>query len=407
MIKNTILIVIILCIVYILYIYYKLYNTIIINTFNKNYTNNNTNTNYTINDNNIKEFINNINNIFLLNQKDISTTLNTTYNINKQLFNKIIEPVTYYKNMKCKNIRTDICNKVGEYFSINKNIIDIISDFINDLHNTSLIIDDIQDNSHLRRSNYSAHIVFGIPISIGAANLNTFNILLKINNISMKFLDFKLLKKKPDYSKLNNTIIYNLIQHKLLNKFIENIYLLNLGQQLDVFWKNTKKIPSIDEYLYMIKNKTGILFIQILDYFYIITNSINNNSYNIFYDILINLSLFFQIRDDYINITDKTYWKTKGFCEDFDEKKYSYIIVSYLNNNNISKKEKKKFLKLFYKPNLSKKEKKKLIYKLYISKELDNTYFKLIQLKQHVNSVINFNSVFNKLPFTKFVLERK
>ena len=36
---------------------------------------------------------------------------------------------------------------------------------------------------------------------------------------------------------------------------------------------------------------------------------------------------FFQIRDDYINLTCPKYWRLKGFCEDFDERKVSYVFT--------------------------------------------------------------------------------
>ena len=39
------------------------------------------------------------------------------------------------------------------------------------------------------------------------------------------------------------------------------------------------------------------------------------------------LGRFYQIRDDYINLTCPKYWRTKGFCGDLDEKKVSYIFT--------------------------------------------------------------------------------
>ena len=46
--------------------------------------------------------------------------------------------------------------------------------------------------------------------------------------------------------------------------------------------------------------------------------------------------MFFQIRDDYINLTDKEYWKEKGFCQDLDEEKISYIITYFYQNKKIN-----------------------------------------------------------------------
>ncbi|OHW97872.1 lysr family regulatory protein [Colletotrichum incanum] len=41
---------------------------------------------------------------------------------------------------------------------------------------------------------------------------------------------------------------------------------------------------------------------------------------------------YFQIRDDYTNLMSDEYTKSKGFCEDLDEGKYSYIMIHTLEN---------------------------------------------------------------------------
>ena len=136
---------------------------------------------------------------------------------------------------------------------------------------------------------------------------------------------------------------------------------MNIGQQLDVYWTYKKIIPTLDKYLYMIKNKTGILMTLIIDIIYELTNNISKEEYEKYRTILEKVALFYQIRDDYINLCDIDYWKLKGFCEDFDEKN-SYIIIKYYNSNKVSKKTKKVFFDLFYKDNLTLKNKKIINY---------------------------------------------
>lgn len=48
--------------------------------------------------------------------------------------------------------------------------LNLISEIIEMLHNSSLLIDDIQDNSKLRRGVPVAHNIYGIPLTINAAN---------------------------------------------------------------------------------------------------------------------------------------------------------------------------------------------------------------------------------------------
>lgn len=42
------------------------------------------------------------------------------------------------------------------------------------LHNASLMIDDIEDGSTLRRGAPAAHMVYGVPLTINAAELTCF-----------------------------------------------------------------------------------------------------------------------------------------------------------------------------------------------------------------------------------------
>lgn len=46
----------------------------------------------------------------------------------------------------------------------------MIEDLVEMLHNASLLIDDIQDNSKLRRGSPVAHSIYGVPLTINAAN---------------------------------------------------------------------------------------------------------------------------------------------------------------------------------------------------------------------------------------------
>lgn len=55
----------------------------------------------------------------------------------------------------------------------------IIGDAVEMLHNASLLIDDIQDNSKLRRGVPVAHSIYGVPLTINAANYIYFSAMQK------------------------------------------------------------------------------------------------------------------------------------------------------------------------------------------------------------------------------------
>ena len=342
-------------------------------------------------------------NYYSIKNTDNDTILDTKYEIfTKNEINDIMAPILYYKNMKSKKMRSKLVQNIGFKFNINQDIIEFISEFIDDLHNASLVIDDIQDNSILRRNNKTAHLKYGISMSIGATNLYVFD---KIRNFCYKIN--KMININDLYEKYPNIYNPDILKYKINNiigeKIINELYKMSIGQQLDVYWTYKKIIPTLDKYLYMIKNKTGILMTLIIDIIYEITNNISKEEYEKYRIILEKVALYYQIRDDYINLCDIDYWKFKGFCEDFDEKKNSYIIIKYYNFNKISKKTKKKFFDIFYKDKLTLKNKKDLLKMINNTSIFNDTYKYLNELKKYVKEA---GLPINKLTIKKFDINK-
>jgi geranylgeranyl diphosphate synthase type 3 len=284
-------------------------------------------------------------------------------------------PVQYYLNMKGKNIRNEICNFLGTLFFIEIEDIESINNIINVIHNASLVIDDIEDNSFLRRSQDCAHIKYGIPLSINSGYLSVFKVLHEFNK--QENIDFE-----------------------IKFKIVENLYYGHVGQGLDIYYSKEKIIPSLEEYNKMVEYKTGLIFISILDLIMSKTNNvILKKRYPSLLIALNKLSCLFQSRDDFINITDPNYWKEKGFCEDFDEQKISYIIVM-LNNNKLP--NYKIINKLLFKNSKSVEDKVNLLLLIQYSGVLELVYDNLIILKTEILSIINIEMIFDKIPFSKF-----
>jgi geranylgeranyl diphosphate synthase type 3 len=80
----------------------------------------------------------------------------------------------------------------------------------------------------------------------------------------------------------------------------------------------------------MVKDKTGGLFrlaVGLMQSF-----ATTNNDKN-FAPLVNNLAMYFQIRDDFINLADEEYFKSKSFCEDLTEGKFSYPIIHCIRND--------------------------------------------------------------------------
>lgn len=287
----------------------------------------------------------------------------------------LTEPVKYYNDLKGKNIRKCIANILGSFLGVDQKEIERVDELINVVHNASLVVDDIQDNSALRRNHPSAHIKYGVPLSINAAYLCIFRILYEIN-------------KRDDLSEN--------IKHKI----VENIYYTHIGQGMDIYYTQNKIIPTIVDYSKMMEYKTGMIFFTILDLLMEKTKNIAvRKKYNELRLCLYNFSLFFQIRDDYINLTDPTYWKERGFCQDFDEQKISYL-TTYCTNNKMENYE--LINKLITIPNKTDQNKIDILKLMKNNGLFDIIYKQLLQLRESVLSIIDVNVIFQQLPFYPF-----
>jgi len=99
---------------------------------------------------------------------------------------------------------------------------------------------------------------------------------------------------------------------------------LHRGQGLDILWRDTLRCPEEDEYIDMVKDKTGgLLRIAIK---LMMACATSNCSVN-FVPLVDLLGIFFQIRDDYMNLQSNQYSENKGFAEDLSEGKFSFPIV--------------------------------------------------------------------------------
>jgi len=286
----------------------------------------------------------------------------------------LLEPVNYYKNLKGKNIRKIISDLFGKLLGVNSQNIELINIVINNFHNASLVIDDIEDNSLLRRNETCAHIKYGIPLSI---NAGYFSIFKSLSQISENF------------------------SNQTTNKIINYLTYVHEGQGMDIYYTQKKVIPSIEEYEKMMIYKTGYVFIINMELLIDkSTNFIFKKNHSKLNHVLILFSLFYQIRDDYINLTDVSYWKEKGFCQDFDEEKISYLITYFYNENVNNNKPNPDIIEMM--KDKSKEGKVKIIKLFHESGLFDIVYYKLVAIKEKILEEMKFEVILNKLPIHQF-----
>lgn len=211
-------------------------------------------------------------------------------------------PYSYLCAMRSKNIRPLVATLLAPHFGVSGTDLKTIERLVQGIHNGSLVADDIEDHSMRRRGAPCAHHLYGTPLSINAAYFGIFRHLEEMHGA-------------PSGA---------------LRATVGAITDLHRGQGTDIQWVETAHIPTIDDYLRMVDGKTGALFrlIPILLGIYGGKLAVDSNTIvEKWSDACNDLSRFFQIRDDYANITDERYWASKGLYEDLDEGKMSYTAI--------------------------------------------------------------------------------
>ncbi|XP_054266724.1 terpene synthase [Macrosteles quadrilineatus] len=213
----------------------------------------------------------------------------------KELDEKLLQPFSYILQVPGKQIRAKLAHAFNNWLKIPSDKLHIVGEIVQMLHNSSLLIDDIQDNSILRRGIPVAHSIYGVASTINAANYVIFLAVEKVLRL-----------EHPEATKV----------------CIEQLLELHRGQGIEIYWRDNFHCPSEEEYKQMTVRKTGGLFmlaIRLMQLF-----SENKSDFTKLASIL---GLYFQIRDDYCNLCLQEYSENKSFCEDLTEGKFSFPII--------------------------------------------------------------------------------
>lgn len=206
-----------------------------------------------------------------------------------------MEPYKYICQIPGKKVRGKLAEAFNHWLNIPPEKLAIIGEATQMLHNASLLIDDIEDSSKLRRGIPVAHSIYGVPHTINSANYVYFLGLQKVLKL-----------EHPEATKV----------------FTEQLLELHRGQGMDIYWRDAIICPTEDEYKAMVTKKTGGLFglaVRLMQLF-----SENKSDLKPVLDVL---GLYFQIRDDYANLISKEYEANKSYCEDLTEGKFSFPII--------------------------------------------------------------------------------
>ncbi|KAJ3308497.1 Geranylgeranyl pyrophosphate synthase, partial [Blyttiomyces sp. JEL0837] len=213
----------------------------------------------------------------------------------------LLEPYHYLTQQRGKEIRPRLIKAFDDWLKVPPQKLIIITELVQMLHTASLIIDDVEDASDLRRGIPVAHKIYGIPSAINSANF-------------VYFLALKKLMEMGDPG--------------MVDIFTEEMLQLHRGQGMEIYWRDHGICPTQEEYIEMIGNKTGGLLRLAIRLMQRASGS------PIDCVPLVNLlGLHFQIRDDYLNLNSLEYSSNKGFAEDLTEGKFSFLVIHCIRSD--------------------------------------------------------------------------
>ncbi|KAI8091389.1 geranylgeranyl pyrophosphate synthase [Gilbertella persicaria] len=224
----------------------------------------------------------------------------------------LLEPFHYLCSNPGKDIRSKMIEAFDAWLHVPKDDLVVITRVIEMLHSASLLIDDVEDDSVLRRGVPAAHHIYGTPQTINCANYVYFLALKEIAKLD-----------KP----------------KMITIYTDELINLHRGQGMELFWRDTLTCPTEKEFLDMVNDSKMVSILT----FFLETGGLlrlavklmqEASQSEIDYTSLVSkIGIHFQVRDDYMNLQSKNYADNKGFCEDLTEGKFSFPIIHSIRSD--------------------------------------------------------------------------
>ncbi|KAL2813474.1 isoprenoid synthase domain-containing protein [Aspergillus cavernicola] len=215
----------------------------------------------------------------------------------------VLAPWEYIRSLPGKKTLVRLIECLQAWFSLPDNSVTVVTETTRMLFDATLMLDDIQDGSQLRRGKPAAHAVFGQAQTVNSAT-------------------YLYVKGSRQLNRLKRS-------RECGDVFMDELETLAFGQGLELYWKLNTTLPSTKEYLIMVDNKTGGLFRLVLRLLEVESETEPTPELLHLFTLI---GRYYQIRDDYLNLASEEYTANKGFCEDLSEGKFSFPLIHLLQN---------------------------------------------------------------------------
>jgi len=261
------------------------------------------------------------------------------------------------------------------------------------VHNGTLMVDDIEDLSELRRGKPCTYKIYGSDVAVNAGNTMYYIPLLP------------LIEKKKKIAKEKLCEIYEIYVQEMIN--------LSLGQAMDIAWhRGLANADRIDEkdYLQMCAYKTGTLARMSARIAAVLAGA-DDRLVTELGQFAESIGVAFQMQDDVLDLTSTEFEAKKGGRgQDINEGKRSLIVIHTLETARTE--DKRRLVEIL---NLHSSDKKLRNEAIAIMKKYDSIEY----VKQFAKKTVedSWNQIDNRLPasdgkeklkaFARFLIERK
>jgi geranylgeranyl pyrophosphate synthase len=140
-------------------------------------------------------------------------------------------PSQYIASLPGKGVRSKITDAMNVWYEAPESAVVIIKRIIDLLHQASLMLDDLQDGSLLRRGKPATHTIFGMGQTVNSAS-------------------YKICEALQEVLKLDSIECVRIV--------IEDSKALYVGQSLDLHWTTNLVRPTLEQYLAALDKSTGL-----------------------------------------------------------------------------------------------------------------------------------------------------
>lgn len=194
------------------------------------------------------------------------------------------------------------------------------------IHNATLIHDDIEDNSDVRRGMPAVHKNFGLDVALNVGD----------------FMYFFPMRALTDSKKLTQRQ-----KNLILSFYVKELTRVTLGQSVDIAWHRGLIVPETiieDKYMQMNHDKTGSLARLACEIAGVLGGA-NKKTIEALAEFGATIGVAFQLQDDLLNIYESGVSKSKGGVgDDISEGKITLIVIYTIQH--ASESDKKRLLEI-------------------------------------------------------------